>query len=244
MRAKKGISVKERLSSKSRAGENMMPIGETIKEDYRQIFRIGGSELGKVWLGGIAKMFIKNRGFRAVVFYRIGRYFRVRGHKLLANFAERLIQRLCFCDISTTAEIEAGFSIFHPFGLVVGTDVRAGKNLTLSMDVVLGGNLNKCREDGSTKPIIGNNVNIAAGSKVVGPVEIGNNCLVGANSVVNRSMPSDSIIAGMPARIIRRKGRRVGLLKRDGELSDTLRDLVARIQKLEEQIDGSEDTSA
>lgn len=221
-----------------------MLVGRNIREDYRQIFRVGGSEPGEVWPRSIAMMFVKNRGFRAVVFYRIGRYFRVHGHKLLANFTERLIRRLCFCEISTTADIEAGFSIFHPFGLVVGTDVRAGRNLTLSMDVVLGGNLNKRREDGSSKPIIGNNVNIAAGSKVVGPVEIGNNCLVGANSVVISSVPHDCVVAGVPARIIRRQGERVSLLENKGELYDILRDLIARVKKLEEQAVGRRGTRA
>ncbi|MGB7583136.1 MAG: hypothetical protein WBL85_11900 [Sedimentisphaerales bacterium] len=154
----------------------------------------------------------------------------------MANLTKRLIHRLCFCEISTSADIGPGFAIYHPFGLVVGTDVKAGKNLTLSMDVVLGGNVDKQRPDGSEKPILGDNVNIAAGSKVVGPITLGDNCLVGANSVVINSMPSDSIIAGVPAQVVRHKGHKTSILEYDGQLYDTLRDILSRLEEIENKL--------
>lgn len=213
-----------------------MHIGENIKEDYIRRLVLSGRTQPKATLPRVLFFSLINRGFRAVLLYRIGRYFRVHGRNLLAAFVERLIHRLCFCEISTTADIGPGFCVFHPFGLVVGGDVRAGKNLTLSMDVVLGGNIGKQRPDGSQMPILGDNVNIAAGCKVVGPVNIGDNCLIGANSVVISSLPSDSVAAGVPARIIRQQEQRISLLKNEGELYVILRELITRVEKLEEQI--------
>jgi len=212
-------------------------MGRNIKEDYIRRLELGGKVQPKASLLRMLFYDIGNRGFRAVHLYRIGRFFRVRGYNLPAALVERLIHRLCFCEISTTADIGPGFCVFHPFGLVVGGEVKAGKNLTLSMDVVLGGNIGKHRLDGSEKPILGDDINIAAGCKVVGPIKIGDNCLIGANSVVVHDMPSDCIIAGVPARVIRRAGKRVMLLEQEGELSKTLSALVERIEKLEKKLD-------
>ncbi len=211
-------------------------MNKIIQEDYSQIYRIAGVQPAKVSFFAIFITLLKNRGFRAVILYRIGRFFRVRGHKVLANIFERLIHRLCYCEISTAADIGAGFAVFHPFGLVVGNTVKAGKNLTLSMDVVLGGNIGKCREDGSEQPIIGDDVNIAAGSKIVGPVNIGNNCLIGANSVVITDIPSNSVAAGAPARVIRRDGKKISLLESESELVHIILDFNRRIQELENKI--------
>jgi len=221
-----------------------MLVGKKIREDYIQKFCPSGKDDIRVSLASIVFGTLKDRGFRAVTLYRTGRYFRTRGYKMLAKLIEKLIHRWCYCEISTTADIGPGFSIYHPFGLVVGTDVKAGQNLTLSMNVVLGGNIGKQRTDGGEKPILGDNVNIAAGSKVVGPINIGDNCLIGANSVVISDAPSDCILAGAPARIIRREGRRIGLLEQEGELAKILRDLEGRIQKLEEQVASHKDTQS
>lgn len=211
-------------------------ICKNIREDYLQIFRIAGKQPHRVSFLGIFPTLFKNRGFRAVVLYRIGRCLRIRGHKILANIFEKLIQRLCYCEIATAAEIGPGFAVFHPFGLVVGTDVKAGKNFTLSMDVVVGGNIGKCRKDGSEQPIIGDDVNIASGSKIVGPVNIGNNCLIGANSVVITDISSNSVAAGVPARVIKRDGKKVSLLESNSELVDIISDLRRRVQELENRL--------
>lgn len=212
-----------------------MLLGNNIREDYIGKFCQPGQENIKVSLSKVFFAFLKDRGFRAVALYRMGRHFRKGGHIISAKLMERLIHRLCFCEISTTADIGPGFRVFHPFGIVVGTDVKAGAGLTLSMDVVLGGNIGKHRADGGEKPILGNNINIAAGCKVVGPINISDNCLIGANSVVVSDIPSDCIVAGAPARIIKRNGQKVSLLEQEGEISEILRDLISRVEKLEDK---------
>lgn len=218
-----------------------MLVGKKIREDYIRKLFLSGQEGISVSLSKIFLAAFRDRGFRAVALYRMGRHFRNGGHRILAKFIERLIHRLCYCEISTTADIGPGFSVFHPFGIVVGTEVQAGEGFTLSMDVVLGGNIGKHRADGSEKPILGDNVNIAAGCKIVGPITIGDNCLVGANSVVTKSMPANSIIAGVPAQVIKRDGHRVSLLEYHGQLYDALRDLLSRLEEVENKLTNRSD---
>jgi serine O-acetyltransferase len=212
-----------------------MLVGKNLREDYIQKFRHTQVD-SKVSLRGVLLLAMADRGFRAVFLYRIGRWFRIRKRRIPAALTERVIRRLCFCEISTTADIGPGFSIYHPFGMVVGTHSKAGKNFTISMDVVLGGNHDKKRADGTEKPIIGDNVNIASGSKVVGPVMIGDNVIIGANSVVISDIPSNSVAAGSPARIVRLNGQKISLLADKGELSAILQNLIGRIEVLEKRL--------
>jgi serine O-acetyltransferase len=58
-------------------------------------------------------------------------------------------------------------------------------------------------------PIIGNNVYIGAGAKILGSITIGDNVIIGANAVVTRNVPPNCTVAGVPARIIKRDGVRV-----------------------------------
>lgn len=86
----------------------------------------------------------------------------------------------------------------HAIGIIVGDDVVIGDNCVIYQGVTLGQNRNRF-------PVIGNNVIIYAGAKIVGGINIGDNAIVGANSVVTKNVPPNSIVAGMPAKTIRMK---------------------------------------
>jgi len=213
-----------------------MFLGRNLRQDYIQKCVVNATGRVSVGMWKVIGRAIRDRGFRAVFLYRVGRHYHRRGHKILARLTERLIHRWCFCEISLNSDIGPGFSVYHPFGLVVGIGVKAGENLTLSMNAVLGGNIGKQRPDGSEYPILGDNVNIAAGSKVVGPISIGDNCLIGPNAVVTKDMPSDSLIGGIPAQVIKQDGQRVNLLEYQGQLYDVLRDIQARLEAVEKKL--------
>ncbi|WP_276861678.1 serine O-acetyltransferase [Anaerococcus tetradius] len=79
--------------------------------------------------------------------------------------------------------------------MVIGDYVNIGNNCKLYHGVTLGQNRGKF-------PKLGNNIIIYSGAKVIGDVNIGDNSVIGANSVVTNDMPSDSIIVGSPAKVV------------------------------------------
>ena len=94
-----------------------------------------------------------------------------------------------------TKQIGGGFLIQHGFATIITAD-RIGSNCKILQQVTVGYNGDKC-------PIIGNNVLICAGAKVIGGVTIGDNCIIGANAVVVKDVPSGSIVGGIPAKVIK-----------------------------------------
>ena len=88
-----------------------------------------------------------------------------------------------------------GLSIAHWGSIVVHPDVRVGNNCRIHSAVNIGVFNGKC-------PIIGNNVYIAPGAKLFGGITIGNNVTIGANAVVNKDVPSNVTVGGIPAKII------------------------------------------
>lgn len=86
-----------------------------------------------------------------------------------------------------------GLYIGHYGTIVVNTACRIGANCTINVDVNIG-------MGGS---IIGDNVYISPGVKIIKPVHIGNNVMIGANAVVNKNIPDNVVVAGIPAKIIK-----------------------------------------
>lgn len=81
-------------------------------------------------------------------------------------------------------------------GTVIGARCSIGANCTIHQNCTLG-------DKNGGRPKIGNNVTIYAGSMILGDITIGDNCIIGANSVVMESCPANSILVGSPAKIIK-----------------------------------------
>jgi len=84
-------------------------------------------------------------------------------------------------------------------GIVIHPDVQIGDNVIICHQVTIGG-----RGRWPNVPKIGNDVYIAPGAKILGPIKIGDNSVIGANSVVCTSVPARCVVAGIPGRILRR----------------------------------------
>ena len=137
-----------------------------------------------------------NKRFRSVFYYRLCNersWLKIISIKLLPGYD----------TIEINGYIGGGMLIHHTFAVI--SPQRAGRNLTVLPGVVIGrGKHNKSGK--RIKPIIGDNVYIGANATVIGGITIGNNVTIGAGSVVINDIPDDCTVAGIPARIISKKG--------------------------------------
>lgn len=178
---------------------------EFLREDYKMHYSIGGKEVTNPNYFEIIFLGLKNAGFRAVILYRIGSLFRKHKFKFLAAIIERIMHHLCHCWISTNAQIDKGFVVTHVGGLVIGGGTKIGKNCQVRQNITFGGNFSKKDEQNNYYPIVGDNVSIGVGAVILGPVKVGSNSIIGANSVVNRDVPENVIVFGVPAKIIKKR---------------------------------------
>lgn len=134
--------------------------------------------------------------------YRFGRW-RYGVRPALLRKALSLVYRVLFklmqiiTGIELPCEVQIGrnFVIDHSGGIVISGFARFGDNCRIRNGVVVG----LSRVDDPCAPVIGNNVDIGAGAKVLGAISVGDNVLIGANAVVVRDVPANSIAVGVPA---------------------------------------------
>lgn len=134
----------------------------------------------------------------AVLLYRIEReIFLIDKANTLLPYLASMMHRRTGCEIYYSSEIGKGFNIQHGFNIVVGPRYIIGENFTIHQGVTLGQkNLNSPDE----KIIIGDNVTIFTGAKVLGDIKIGNNAMVAANAVVICDIEPNSVYGGVPAK--------------------------------------------
>ena len=122
---------------------------------------------------------------------------------LLQPFRYRLrkLQLKFGMEISYKSQIGGGVRISHGFGIVIHPNAVIGNNCTILQNCTIGNNENKSRNQVAE---LGDNVSLGAGTKVIGPIKIGNNVITGANSVIVADIPDNVIVAGVPAKVIRK----------------------------------------
>jgi serine O-acetyltransferase len=137
----------------------------------------------------------------------------VRGLETPAELLWRINFFLTGADLHPGAEIGGGLRITHTSGLVVGKGARIGSNVTLLHGVTLGGSSRGFFEDEVVDgfPDVGDGSKIAAGAKLLGPITIGRNCFIGANAVVAKDLPDDTVYT--PGREVSELRRRVEQLE-------------------------------
>jgi serine O-acetyltransferase len=148
------------------------------------------------------------QGAQAALVYRVGHWWYtrlnakiplVRGLYLLHFFFFRLAEILTGISLEPKAEIGPGLYIGHFGGIIVGSGVTLGANCNLSQGVTLGVD---GRGERRGSPQVGDRVFIGPGAKVFGKITIGHDVVIGANAVVNRSLPDRAVAVGVPAKIV------------------------------------------
>lgn len=102
-------------------------------------------------------------------------------------------------DIPENAAIGFGFNLYHGFGVVIHESAVIGNDVVLRHNCTIG-----VARDGGQAPIIGDRVQIGANSVIIGGIKIGNDVTVGAGSVVIRDVEDGCIVAGNPAKVVRK----------------------------------------
>jgi serine O-acetyltransferase len=106
-------------------------------------------------------------------------------------------------SVPYTSDIGPGLYIGHHGCIVVSGIAKLGRNCNLSQGVTIGVK-NRGKYKGA--PIIGNNVYVGPGAKIIGAVKVGNNVAIGANCVVTHDIEDDSVVVGVPGRVISHLG--------------------------------------
>lgn len=148
------------------------------------------------WKGIIQVVFAD--GTPAMLLYRFGQWARKYRLAPLEMMFNKISALFCNCVIGRGAQFGPGFVLNHSLGVVINGQVRGGANIYLEHQVTIGA-------DRGQSPILGNDVYVGAGAKIIGAVMIGDGARIGANAVVVRDIPRGATAVGIPARVVRQR---------------------------------------
>lgn len=140
-------------------------------------------------------------GLHAIWGYRFSHWLWTHHLKFLGRWVSHVVRWLTGIEIHPGAVIGPGFFIDHGMGVVIGETTEIGRDVTLYHGVTLGG---VSTEKGKRHPTIGDRVVIGAGAKVLGAITVGAGTRIGANAVVVKSIPPNSVAVGVPAHAVRK----------------------------------------
>jgi serine O-acetyltransferase len=208
----------------------------TIRSDIQSVFERDPAARSTI------EILLCYPGLHAVWGHRISHSLWINNHKLLARFFSQAMRALTGIEIHPGATIGPNMFIDHGMGVVIGETAEVGSCVTLYHGVTLGGtSLNK----GKRHPTLEDNVVVGAGAKVLGAITIGANSRIGANAVVVKSTPANSVVVGVPGQVVMREQTPLQSDRPDlehGRLPDTIGEtlaaLVAHVEALENRLDG------
>lgn len=140
-------------------------------------------------------------GTAAMIWYRLMQWARRWRLVPLEMVFNKLNAICCNCIIGRGADFGPGFVLVHSTGVVINGSVRGGRNVFIEHQVTIGA-------ERRTSPVLGNDVFIGAGAKIIGSVTVGDGARVGANAVVVHDVPAHSTVVGIPAKVVRQRQAR------------------------------------
>jgi len=183
-------------------------------------------------------------GLHALWLHRIAHFLWQHRLFFLARLLSHINRALTGIEIHPGAKIGRRFFIDHGMGVVIGETAEIGNDVLMYQGVVLGGTT---LEKKKRHPTIEDNVVIGAGAILLGPITIGRGALVGAGSVVIKSVPPGATVVGVPGRVIT-EGKRPTSALEHGRLPDpvaeAIRAILARQESFENRLHSIEKTIA
>lgn len=203
---------------------------EGIKEDIKTVFSNDPAAKSTI------EVILCYPGLHALWFHKIAHYFWKKNHKLIGRFISHINRFFTGIEIHPGAQIGKRFFIDHGMGVVIGETTIVGDDVLLYKGVVLGGTSLEAKK---RHPTIGNNVVIGTNAIVLGDIEIGDDCKIGAGSVVTKPAPPNSTIVGIPGRTlesIKKQSKQKHDLEH-GKIPDPITDILNTIIKRQEELE-------
>jgi serine O-acetyltransferase len=177
-------------------------------------------------------------GLHALLLHRAAHWLWQHRLRLTARWLSQINRLLTGIEIHPGATIGRGLFIDHGMGTVIGETTEIGDDCTLYQGVTLGGT---GKQQGKRHPTLGSNVVVGVGAVVLGCITIGDNSLIGAGAVVLQSVPPDCTAVGVPAKVVRERGRALPAQAISGGTAadpceQCLRELNARFDQLERRL--------
>jgi cysteinyl-tRNA synthetase len=173
-----------------------MGLCDDIRQDFRTVFRMDPAAKSTL------EVVLSYSGFHAIIIHRVNHILWKARIPFFPRFFSQIAKIITGIEIHPGARIGRGFFVDHGMGVVIGETAEIGENVLLYQGVTLGGT---GKETGKRHPTLGNNVVVGAGAKILGAITVGDNVKIGANSVVLKSVPPNSIVVGVPGRVIKKR---------------------------------------
>lgn len=205
---------------------------ENVKSDIESVKRRDPAARSTI------EILLTYSGLHAIIMYRAAHWFHTKKMFVVARCISQFARFLTGIEIHPGAKIGKGFFIDHGAGVVIGETTEIGDNCLIYQGVTLGGT---GKEKGKRHPTLGNNVMVGSGARVLGPFKVGDNAKIAANAVVLEEVPPNCTAVGVPARIVKRNGKKVTVCDLDqvhipDPVAQELCAHLMRIEKLEKQI--------
>lgn len=178
-------------------------------------------------------IFLLYPGVRAMIDHRIAHWFYKHKCFFIARSISQRSRKRTGIEIHPGATIGKRLVIDHGMGIVIGETTIIGDDCLLYQGVTLGGS---GKEKGKRHPTLGNNVLVGAGAKILGSFTIGDNARIAANAVVLNEIPANATAVGVPAKVVRVKGKKVDMLDHihvPDPVQQAIKQINERIDKLE-----------
>lgn len=145
------------------------------------------------------EVFLLYPSVHSLIMYRISHFFYEKKRFFIARLISQLGRFLTGIEIHPGAKIGMGTLIDHGSGVVIGETSVIGDRVTIYQGATIGATGNE--KQFKRHPTLGDDIVVGSGAKILGPINIGNHCKIGANSVVLKDMPSYTTAVGIPAKI-------------------------------------------
>ena len=212
-----------------------MEIFKEIRSDFNAVFERDPAARSSI------EVIFAYPGFHAIFLHRIAHWLWNNQLKFLARVLSHTSRFLTGIEIHPGAKIGKGFFIDHGMGVVIGETSEIGDNVTIYHGVTLGGT---SFSRGKRHPTIESNVIIGAGAKILGPLTVGSNSKIGANSVVIVDVPPSSTVVGVPGKTVLKEEFPVYPDLEHNKLPDpeerAIQSLKEQVKELEKRIDSLE----